>query len=112
MRLLIVLGLGVVVMAAGQGCQMSDGHCGPMNGGMMGGGMGPLHGTAPDASEAKPVDDSSLDDETTQWLQGARGFDGGADRTGGSDERRDRQCPACHWLAGGHRVELRHRFGL
>lgn len=82
-RLLIVLGFGLVIMAAGQGCQMSGGHCGPMGGGMMDGGMmGSMHGNASDASEAETVDDPSLDDETTQWLQGAHGFDGVADRTG------------------------------
>ena len=82
MRLLLVLGVGLVIMAAGHGCQMPGERCGAMEGGMMDGRMGPMHGNASGASDAKTVDDPSLDDETAQWLQGARGFDGVADRTG------------------------------
>ena len=78
---LLVLGVGLVIMAAGHGCQMPGERCGAMEGGMMDGRMGPMHGNASGASDAKTVDDPSLDDETAQWLRGARGFDGVADRT-------------------------------
>ena len=41
-----------------------------------------MQGDASGESDAVPVEDPSLDEETSRWLQGARGFEGVEDRTG------------------------------